>query len=349
MRFPVGDAADDTGGVMNMRIAIVGAGALGLYYGAVLQRAGEDVAFLLRRDYEAIMATGLTVRSINGDFHLASVRGARRPEEIGPVDLVIVGLKTFANDSFSPCIAPLLHGEPAILTLQNGLGNIEILAAQVGADRAMQGVTMQGATLLGPGRIRTSGRGATHLGYVPIELAAPRDFNVEHRAYEISALFNSAGLKSQVTADIDGLVWGKVIINAAINPLTAILRVPNGPLIESEETIGLMQAAALEAASVAAAKRITLPFPDPVERVKQVAAMTATNHSSMLQDVLGQRPTEIDAINGKIVEQGQALGIATPVNALLTSLMHAIQQNYTAESAEIAEKELQRQLRIQRP
>ena len=114
---------------------------------------------------------------------------------------------------------------------------------------------MQGATLLGPGRIRTSGRGATHLGYVPIELAAPRDFSVGHRAYEISALFNSAGLKSQVTADIDGLVWGKVIINAAINPLTAILRVPNGALVESEETIGLMKAAALEAAAVAQAQR----------------------------------------------------------------------------------------------
>ena len=83
--------------------------------------------------------------------------------------------------------------------------------------------------------------------------------------------------------------------------------------------------------------------------MKQVATMTATNHSSMLQDVLGQRPTEIDAINGKIVEQGQALGIPTPVNALLTSLMRAIQQNYTAESAESAEKELQRQLRTQRP
>ena len=180
-------------------------------------------------------------------------------------------------------------------------------------------------------------------------MAAPRDFGVEYRAYEISALFNSAGLKSHVTADIDGLVWGKVIINAAINPLTAILRIPNGALVESEETTGLMRAAALEAAAIARAKGITLPFPDPVERVKQVATMTATNHSSMLQDVLGQRPTEIDAINGKIVEQGQALGIATPVNALLTSLMHAIQQNYTAESAEIAEKELQRQLRIQRP
>ena len=133
-----------------------------------------------------------------------------------------------------------------------------------------------------------------------------------------------------------------------INPLTAILRVPNGALVESEELIGLMQAAALEAAEVAKAKGITLPFPDPVERVKQVATLTATNHSSMLQDVEGKRPTEIEAINGKIVEQGQALGIPTPVNATLTSLVRVIQSNYTTENTEYTEKEITETLRTLR-
>src|SRR5512143_2614166 len=276
---------------------------------------------------------------IDGDSCCHQVHTAYHPDDAPAADLALVLTKAYKTLKASEVAAKTIKPDGVALTLQNGLGNIEILAEHVGRDRAMQGVTMQGATLLGPGRIRTSGRGATHLGYVPIELAAPRDFAVEHRAYEISALVNAAGLESQVTADIDGLVWGKVIINAAINPLTAILRVPNGALVKSEETIGLMKAAALEAAAIAAARGITLPFLDPVERVKQVAAMTATNHSSMLQDVLGQRPTEIDAINGKIVEQGQALGIPTPVNALLASLMRAIEKNYTAESVELAEKE----------
>ena len=118
-----------------MRIGIVGAGALGLYYGAMLQKAGCDVRFLLRRDFDAISARGLQVCSTGGDFHLPRVQGYRTPEEMGPVDLVVVGLKTFANGSFSRCIAPLLHGETAILTLQNGLGNEEELAALFGADR----------------------------------------------------------------------------------------------------------------------------------------------------------------------------------------------------------------------
>ena len=329
-----------------MQISIIGTGAMATLFAARLADVADVSMIGSWADaIETIKQHGIT---IDGESCCHSVHTAYHPDDAPAADLALVLTKAYKTTKASEVAAKTIKPDGLALTLQNGLGNIEILAEYVGRDRAMQGVTMQGATLLGPGRIRTSGRGATHLGYVPIELAAPRDFAVGHRAYEISALFNSAGLKAQVTADIDGLVWGKVIINAAINPLTAILRVPNGALVESEETIGLMKAAALEATAVAQAKGITLPFADPVERVKQVATMTAANHSSMLQDVLGQRPTEIDAINGKIVEQGQALGIPTPVNAMLTSLMRAIQQNYTAESAEIAEKELQRQMRAAR-
>jgi len=124
------------------------------------------------------------------------------------------------------------------------------------------------------------------------------------------------------------------------------LRIPNGALVESDDTLELMKAAALEAAAVAQAKGIALPYPDPIERVKQVATLTATNFSSMLQDVLNKRQTEIDAINGKIAEQGRALGVPTPINAALTSLVRAIQNNYTTENAE---KEAQNTLRALRP
>jgi 2-dehydropantoate 2-reductase len=329
-----------------MQISIIGTGAMATLFAARLSDVADVSMIGSWTDaIETIRTNGIT---IDGDSCCHSVHTVYHPDDAPAADLALVLTKAYKTTKASEVAAKTIKPDGLALTLQNGLGNIEILSEYVGRDRAMQGVTMQGATLLGPGRIRTSGRGATHLGYVPIELAAPRDFAVGHRAYEVSALFNSAGLKSQVTADIDGLVWGKVIINAAINPLTAILRVPNGALVESDETMGLMKAAALEAAAVAQAKGITLPFPDPVERVKQVATMTATNHSSMLQDVLGQRPTEIDAINGKIVEQGRALGIPTPVNTLLTSLMRAIEKNYSVEDAQSAEKELQRALRTAR-
>ncbi|CAG0935531.1 2-dehydropantoate 2-reductase [Thermoflexales bacterium] len=326
-----------------MQISIIGTGAMATLFAARLADVA-DVAMIgsWTEALETIKQHGI---SIDGDSCCHQVHTASHPDDAPAADLALVLTKAYKTTKASEVAAKTIKPDGVALTLQNGLGNIEMLSEYVGRDRALQGVTMQGATLLGPGRIRTSGRGATHLGYVPIELAAPRDFGAEHRAYEISALFNSAGLKSHVTADIKGLVWGKVIINAAINPLTAILRVPNGALVESEETIELLQAAAWEAAAVAAAKGIPLPFSDPVERVKQVATLTATNHSSMLQDVLGQRPTEIDAINGKIVEQGQVLGVPTPVNALLTSLIRALEKNYAVADAQSAEKELQRQLR----
>ncbi len=329
-----------------MQISILGTGAMATLFAARLS-AVADVSMIgsWREALDTIRERGIT---IDGDSCCHEVHTADDPDDAPAADLAIVLTKAYKTPVAAEVAAKTLKPDGLALTLQNGLGNIEILSARVGADRAMQGVTMQGATLLGPGHIRTSGRGATHLGYVPIELAAPRDWSAHHLAYEITALLNSAGLKAQLSADIDGLVWGKVIINAAINPLTAILRVPNGALVESEDTIGLMKAAALEAAAVAAALGIRLPYPDPIERVKYVAELTATNHSSMLQDVLNQRQTEIDAINGQIVEYGRTLNVPTPVNAVLTSLMRTIQSHYTAATVERAAQELQKQFQTLR-
>jgi 2-dehydropantoate 2-reductase len=322
-----------------MHISIIGTGAMATLFAARLSGVA-DVSMIgtWRAALDAIRERGIT---LDGDNGCHNVHTAADPDDAPAADLAIVLTKAYKTPVAAQVAAKTLKPDGLALTLQNGLGNIEILSAQVGVDRALQGVTMQGATLLAPGRIRTSGRGVTHLGYVPIELAAPRDWSAQHRAYEITALLNSAGLKAQLSADIDGLVWGKIVVNAAINPLTAILRVPNGALVENEDMIELLTAAALEAAAVAEALGIRLPYLDPVERVKQVATLTATNFSSMYQDVLTQRQTEIDAINGKIVEQGRALGVPTPINAALTSLVRAIQNNYATESAE---KELQRLL-----
>ncbi len=330
-----------------MQISIIGTGAMATLFAARLSSVAEvSMIGSWSEAIETIRREGIT---IDGDSCCHSVHTAYDPLDAPAADLAIVLTKAYKTHIAAQVAVKTLKPDGIALTLQNGLGNIEILAAHVGVDRSMQGVTMQGATLLGPGHIRTSGRGATHISLLPIERAAPRDWAADHHAYEITALLNAAGLKAQLGADIDGLVWGKVVINAAINPLTAILRVPNGALVESNETLELMRVVAAEVAAVAEAKRITLPYPDAFERVKQVAQLTATNHSSMLQDVLGHRLTEIDAINGKIVEQGRALGIATPMNAVLTSLVRAIQSSYTAEIAENAEKELKEALRSLHP
>src|SRR4030067_184694 len=157
----------------------------------------------------------------------------------------------------------------------------------------------------------------------PTERAARGDWSADSLAYEVTALLNAADLSSVVSANVEALAWGKVIINAAINPLTAILRVPNGALAPADDPLGLMGSIVPEAVAVAKAHHVELPYPNPFERVKAVALATATNHSSMLQDVLKGRPTEIDAINGKIVEHGRAGGVPTPRNATPASVGRA--------------------------
>src|SRR5512133_2579860 len=147
-----------------MRIAVIGSGALGLYYGALLQRAGNDVRFLLRRDYDAISRGGLAVTSPDGDFRLDRVQGFRRTDEMGEVDLVVVGLKTFDNDRLVELCRPLMRGTAAVLTLQNGLGNEELLAGAFGADRVLGGVAFLGANRGEPGTVHHLGKGHIRLG-----------------------------------------------------------------------------------------------------------------------------------------------------------------------------------------
>jgi 2-dehydropantoate 2-reductase len=142
-------------------------------------------------------------------------------------------------------------------------------------------------------------------------------------------LFQAAGFEAHLADNVDNLVWGKLIVNVGINALTAILRVPNGALAELPAARTLLERAVVEAVAVVQAKKITLPYENPVERVVGVARATAANRSSMLQDVLRGAPTEIGVINGAIVHEGERVGVPTPVNQMLTDVVRAIEASYT--------------------
>jgi 2-dehydropantoate 2-reductase len=309
-----------------MKIAIIGPGAMGCLFAAFLSKAKEEV-WLLDKDAEraaAISGGGIKVEGVSGEWQ-SRAKAAAEAKEIGPVDLVIVCVKAYDTKSAITRAKPLIQEETAILTLQNGIGNIEILSEIAGGEKVIGGVTNLGATLLGTGRIRYAGKGETVIGRI--------DGRIPVAIRSIRELFNKAGLETRISRDIKGLLWSKLIINAGINPLTAITRLNNGRLVEFEGTRKILREAVTEAIKVAKRKRIKLIYDDPLAKVEAVCEATAANVSSMLQDVLKKKHTEIDFINGVIIRQAQELSIPCPVNSLLVDIVKTIEASYALEVA----------------
>lgn len=307
---------------MTMRIAVVGAGAMGSLFGGKLSAVTEVTLLDPWAEHVAAMQRdGLRIVELDGRETTIPVTATTDPAAVPEVDLVIIFVKSHGTRQASLWASRFLAPGGLALTLQNGVGNGETMAEVLGADRVVAGVTSHGATLLGPGRVRHAGCGPTHIATRP-EIAA--------RLSEVAAVFEQAGFEVHLSDDLESLVWGKLIINVGINGLTAILRVPNGQLVEIPAASALMAQAVAEAEAVCQAKGISLPYDDPLGRVQEVARATATNRASMLQDVLRGVPTEIGVINEAIVREGKRLGIPTPVNEFIVTTIRAIEGSYAA-------------------
>lgn len=303
-----------------MKIAIVGTGAMGCLFAAFLAKAKEEVWLVDKNDARAdrIREQGVIVEGMS-DIKI-KVNVTSEPKEIGAVDLVIICVKSYDTDSSVKSVKDIIADETSVLTLQNGIGNIQIISELVGQDKVIGGVTSQGANVVEPGHIRHAGKGETIIGRI--------DGRLTGALKNISNILNKAGFQTRISRDINGLIWSKLIINAGINALTALTRLNNGRLIEYDGTKEVMRQAVSEAVKVAKRKRIKLNYDDPIQKVESVCSATAPNISSMLQDVLNKKRTEIDFINGAIVRQGKNLSIPTPVNETLTSLVKTIEESY---------------------
>ena len=301
-----------------MELLIIGAGAMGGLFGALLAPHAAVSLLTTNQEHAAVMGGhGLTLVDLDGATRRVPVRVLTDPQDYGRrADLVLVCTKTRATAQAAATARDLLAADGLALTLQNGLGNLEQLVAAVGAQRAAAGVTSQAATLLAPGRVRHAGSGPTVLGIPP---------GREEAITAVAGRFTRAGLETRISDDVDSLLWSKLIVNVGINALTALLRVPNGVLAQTPECDLLMARAVAEAVAVARALSIGLDGERQLERVREVCLRTADNRASMLQDILRGRPTEIDAINGAVVARGRAAGVDTPVNLLLTQLVQALE------------------------
>jgi 2-dehydropantoate 2-reductase len=286
-------------------ILICGTGALATFFAARLSAIGLRVT-MLGSWPEAIAALNRDGARLSDMAY--PVRAVSDPREYQGAGLALVLVKAWQTERTARQLAECLTEDGIAISLQNGLGNREALAAAIGLSRAKQAVTTLGATLLGPGHVRPGGEGVTTLEAIP--------------ALDVLAAYlTESGLRVERSDTVESLVWGKLVINSAINPLTALFKIPNGKLLESPPAREMMAALARETALVAAHQGIVLPFSDPVSVVEDVARRTASNHSSMFQDVLRGAPTEIDAICGAVARLG---GEHAPLNRAMWQLVRAL-------------------------
>lgn len=304
-----------------MRIAIIGAGAMGCLYGGKLSAIAENEVILLdvwKEHVEAINKQGLLMEEDGVTHTYERVRAETDASKAGPCDLAIIFVKSTLTKQAVQSNLAVFGDKTLALTLQNGLGNIDLIAEVVGKENVMAGTTAHGATMIGPGNMRHAGKGKTVIGEL--------DGKMTNRVKAIYDLFEKAGLEAEISDHVLGLVWDKLLVNAGINALTGITKLQNGKLLEHPEITEILECAVREGAAVAHAKGIKLSFEDPVAHTKEVCLATAANKASMLQDIEHRRQTEIDMINGAIVREGEKAGIKTPVNQTLTNLIRFLQK-----------------------
>lgn len=295
------------------RVLIVGTGAMASLFAARLAGSGIRVKMLgtWQEGISALNQSGVRISNENGMEQVYPVEATDDPQECAGSQFAIVLVKSYQTNRVAFQLLECLTRDGIVLTLQNGLNNQVTLADVLGTQRVGLGVTTIGATLIEPGWVRIGGKGVINLGK-------------HQRIQPWAALLKQAGFSVEIVENTDSFVWGKLTINAAINPLTALLHVPNGDLLTIPSARQLMGLVALETSNVAVAKGIQLPFSDPVSAVESVAMQTASNHSSMFKDVIRGTPTEVDAINGAVVKVGKAANVQVGINRTLWLMIKAI-------------------------
>ena len=293
-----------------MKIAVMGAGAVGCYYGGMLARAGHEVVLIGRAQHvEAVLRDGLLMDTKSFKAHVAmqasvdagGVRGAR---------LVLCCVKSTDTENAAAEMFPHLEPDAIVLSLQNGVDNAERLQAQLGREVA-PAVVYVATEMAGPGHVKHHGRGELVIGP-----SASSD--------ELAKVFAAAGVPVQISDNVAGALWAKLILNCAYNALSAITQMPYGRLVQGEGVEEVMREVMQECLAVAQGVGVTVPG-DIWEAVQLIARSMPTQFSSTAQDLARRKRSEIDHLNGYVVRKGAALGIATPANRVLHTLVKMLE------------------------
>lgn len=298
-----------------MRVNVVGAGALGGYYGAMLARSGAEVHFLLHSDYDAVAARGLEVRSIRGDFRLPRVHAYRDPAAMPKAQCVLVGLKTTQNDLYEPLIAPMLAPESWVCTLQNGLGNEDRLAELFGPQRVAGGVAFLCSNRVAPGVIEHSNYGAVVIG----EFARP----ASDRVRELARLFVAAGVPCDVTDRLLEARWRKQVWNVPFNAISTLAGADTQRIVTDPELRALVEAVMREVQAAARAQGVEIPDAFLADRMAATDRM-GPYRTSMLLDHLAGRPLEVESIVGAALRAARAANVPAPATHALYALLRCM-------------------------
>lgn len=309
-----------------MNILIVGSGAMGSLFAGRLKQNGVDVTLFNRfNDHiKSIQENGLTIVDHKKESTHVVPPIITAPEKLTDhFDLVIVLVKTFATEIVLEKVLTRLSNHPPILTLQNGIGNLETIQEIAPNNDVFVGVTYAGASIDKPGVLLHRAWGNTIIG---------SSDQARHGKLlsEIASIFSKCGLHTEVSDNVQSIIWEKLFTNLAYNGLTAITRLKNGDTLCCNEGRDIIEKVVREAEQVALAKGIRITNSDPVkECIRLGEEEIGMNTSSMLSDILHQRKTEIEAINGKIVEEGKKYGIPTPYNEMIYNLIKLIENSYS--------------------
>jgi len=308
-----------------MKIAVLGAGAMGSAMGALLVKSGNDVTLIdVRREaVDAINIRGLQIEDKLGNTETLRIPATDNPTSIGPVDLILVFVKCYHTEAAVRAVLPLVGADTTILSLQNGWGNGPRIASIVGEEKLLLGVSYHSATVLGPGRVLHGGRGMTFMGEPSGRMSA--------RLERVAAAFNRAGIEVTASVTIVKEIWSKLSLNVCTLPTSALLRIYAQKLIQHDGTARLMKALLREVVIVAHAQSIPLDYDERWDAISGLLKRLApTIKGSMLQDVERSQQTEIDVINGAVVDAGRKFAIPTPYNETMFWMVKSLEETFVS-------------------